>query len=156
MSDRDITHLTPDLRALCITHVVACTAAGLDVFVCFTRRSRAEQDALYAQGREDLGKVNCLRDVAEMRPITEAENAYRVTWTLNSKHLAGPDGLARAYDIAIRDASGVFWDAKRDGNQDGTPDYLQAANIGRSLGLECGFFWGHPDAGHYQLDRIGA
>lgn len=154
MSDRDLSHLTPALHVLCTAHLAACEAAGLDVFVTFTRRTAAEQGALWAQGREPLVRVNTLRELAGMPPITEAENGHCVTWTRNSKHLPGPDGLARAYDIAIRDKSGVFWDCKRDGNHNGHPDYKEAAEIGRSLGLECGYFWTRQDAAHYQLDPI--
>lgn len=42
-------------------------------------RTKAEQAALYAQGRTKPGK--------------------KVTWTMNSRHLPGPDGLGRAVDL---------------------------------------------------------
>lgn len=154
MSDRDLNHLTPALHVLCSAHLAACDAAGLDVFVTFTRRTEAEQAALYAQGRDTLDRVNALRDLAGLPAITAAENAHEVTWTHASKHLPGPDGLARAYDVAIRDADGKLWDTKRDRNHNGCPDFLEIARIGKSLGLEAGYFWHHQDAAHFQLDRI--
>lgn len=154
MPDRDLNHLTPALRILCNSHLAACDAAGLDVFVTFTRRTEAEQAALYAQGRETLDRVNALRDLAGLPAISSAENAHEVTWTHASKHLPGPDGLARAYDVAIRDKDGRFWDTKRDRNDNGCPDFLEIARIGKTLGLECGMFWAQPDPAHYQLDRL--
>ncbi len=154
MPDRDLSHLTPALYALCVKHLAACHAEGLDVFVTFTRRTLAEQRALYAQGRECLAQVNALRAQAGLPLITAAENVHVVTWTLKSKHLPGPDGLARAYDIAIRDADGRFWDTKLDRDHDRCPDFLEVAKIGKALGLECGYFWKHPDPAHFQLDRL--
>ena len=154
MSDRDLNHRTPALHVLCNAHLAACEAEGLDVFVTFTRRTTEEQAALWAQGRDTLDRVNALRSLVGMPPITAAENANCVTWTKNSKHLPGSDGLARAYDIAIRDVDGKLWDTKRDRNHDGCPDFLEAANIGKALGLECGYFWPQQDAAHYQLDPI--
>jgi hypothetical protein len=50
----------------------------------------------------------------------------------------------------------VMWDLKFDGNADGIPDYLEAAQIGRSCGLECGAFWtGFQDYPHMQLPDKG-
>lgn len=152
--DRDIAHLTPDLRRLCSAHLAACDSVGLDVFVTFTLRTEDEQAALYAQGREDLPRVNALRDEAGMPPITAWENQRPVTGTLKSKHFPGPDGLSRAYDLAIRDKDGVFWDSKKDSNADGCPDYLEVARLGQLLGLECGAFWTQRDLAHYQLDPV--
>lgn len=43
-------------------------------------RTKQEQAALYAQGRTKPGPI--------------------VTWTLNSRHLPGPDSLGRAVDVA--------------------------------------------------------
>lgn len=154
MSDRDLSHLTPALAELCQKHLDACKAAGLDVFVTFTRRTLEEQMALFAQGRHELDLVNEFRKTAGMLPITAAENAHCVTWTMSSKHLPGPDGLARAYDVAIRDGAGVEWNAKADGNHNGYPDYLEVANLGKALGLECGYFWHQQDAAHFQIDPI--
>ena len=151
---RSLNDLTPDLRVLCQKHLDAMDAIGIKAIVTFTLRTGAEQAALYAQGRQPLDVVNALRAEAGMPPIADAANHAAVTWTMASKHLPGPDGLARAYDIAVKDSHGVTWDAKADGNQDGHPDYEQAAQLGRDLGLEAGYFWRQPDAAHFQLDPV--
>lgn len=151
---RRIDDLIPSLRLLCRAHLAACAEAGLSVLVTYTLRTLAEQEALYAQGRQSCLRVNALRTAAGLPPITEAQNRRPVTWTMSSKHLPGPDGLSRAYDIAIRDGSGVTWDLKADGNQNQHPDYQEAAEIGRKLGLECGYYWRQPDPCHYQMDLV--
>lgn len=51
-------------------------AAGIDYLITCTRRTQAEQEALYAQGRTKPGK--------------------KVTWTLKSRHLEG-----NAFDFVI-------------------------------------------------------
>lgn len=51
-------------------------AAAVDFIVTCTRRTQAEQEALFAQGRDKPGKI--------------------VTWTLKSKHIDGT-----AFDIVI-------------------------------------------------------
>jgi peptidoglycan L-alanyl-D-glutamate endopeptidase CwlK len=55
-------------------------AEGIPVRVTSTRRTREEQERLYAQGRTDPGPI--------------------VTWTLNSAHVSG-----RAFDLTIPGAA---------------------------------------------------
>lgn len=74
-----ISDLAPDVAA-------AATAAIQDMLdrhvphaVTSTLRTTAEQVALHAQGREDLGTVNRLRELAGLAPIGEDDNSYTVT-----------------------------------------------------------------------------
>ena len=115
-------------------------------------RTRAEQEAFYAQGREDLEAVNAKRMTAGMSAITEAQNRI-VTHAKESRHFPDASGHSRAFDIFImKDGKLPTWDLKYDGQDDGVPDYQQAAEIGRKCGLECGAFWtGFHDWPHYQL-----
>lgn len=53
---------------------------GFDTLVVFGFRSIAQQNALYAQGRNfSLEYVNQLRADADLQPISEKENSYTVT-----------------------------------------------------------------------------
>lgn len=54
---RDIGLLHPELRKIAREFVNICAAHGLAVTVTETLRSRAEQDALYAQGRTAPGSI---------------------------------------------------------------------------------------------------
>lgn len=53
-------------------------AEGYTPFIITGYRSFEEQEALYAQGREDLSSVNRRRHAIGLEPITEDEN-HRVT-----------------------------------------------------------------------------
>lgn len=58
---RDKTKLHPELQEIVKEFEVKCKAAGLNVLVTETFRTKAEQDALYAKGRTAPGKIvtNC-------------------------------------------------------------------------------------------------
>jgi peptidoglycan L-alanyl-D-glutamate endopeptidase CwlK len=109
---------------------------GLPWMLTRTRCTKEEQAALYAQGRTKPGLV--------------------VTWTLKSRHIDG-----EAFDIAILADGQPTWDPKVSVNDNDDPDYLEAGQIGESIGLE----WGgrfkdgkgrpRPDAPHFQLPKGG-
>jgi hypothetical protein len=127
--------------------------AGIPFTLTCVLRTRAEQTALYAQGRNSLFEVNTLRKLAGMSPLSAAENGYKVTWTMNSRHFAEPrTGKSRAFDIAIlKGDRTATWDKKWDGDHDQIPDYEEAARIGEAVGLEPGARWSNQDWPHYQL-----
>jgi hypothetical protein len=118
-----------------------------------TGRSLAEQQALYAQGRQPLAVVNTMRKNVGMQTITEEQNNHKVTWTLDSKHIitqARP--LSEAFDIVILDGSGkATYDLKVDVAGDKIPDYIQLAKLAVTIGLTPGALWKTPDYPHYQL-----
>jgi hypothetical protein len=82
---------------------------------------------------------------------------FRVTWTLNSKHVirlddADPDNdFSKAFDIVLKDQDGkVYWGVKTNCNETGGPDYKEAGMIGESVGLKWGGRWKTPDYPHFQ------
>lgn len=54
---RGIEKLHPNLIPICNEFVLRCRAAGLPVLITETLRTKAEQDALYAQGRTAPGSI---------------------------------------------------------------------------------------------------
>jgi len=55
MSSRSLDDLRPEIRPMVDVFLASCLAAGIDVLVTCTLRSRDEQAALYAQGRSAPG-----------------------------------------------------------------------------------------------------
>ena len=158
---RRVDLLTPALHTLYQMHMEACKAAGhTGIFPTCTLRTPAEHAALKAQGREALTVVNALRLIVDWAPITDKENARPVTWTDRSLHFAQPpDGLSRAYDIAILGPRGVIYDPKYDADANGLPDWEDIARLAETLSLPTGerlkpgirFPWPATDPPHYQL-----
>jgi len=116
-------------------------------------RTQGEQNALYAQGRLPIDEVNALRKVVGMSELIAKENLRKVTWTKKSKHFPDLLGYSKAFDFCIMkpDSKEITWDIKWDGNLDAFPDYLQAAQFAKEVGLEAGAFWDTPDYPHIQL-----
>lgn len=163
-----IEDMTPELAEKYQLHAQAMIDAGIRFRLNCVVRSQAEQDALYAQGREPIEAVNAKRMTAGMRalpldlsgvfggkrlPYSEYPGKFIVTYTKNSRHFPDKQGKAHAYDIEILkdldDGGEAHWDLKYDGQDDGKPDYIQAAELGKKCGLECGAEWG--DYPHYQI-----
>lgn len=128
--------------------------AGIEFVLTCVKRTEKEQFALWAQNRKPLLEVNNLRRVAGMPPISKSENAYKVTWTLKSKHFVDPeDGLCSAFDFALvlPNKKVITWDTKWDKDHDGVPEYLEAAALAKKAGLISGAYWNKPDFPHIQL-----
>jgi len=158
MASRNIDDLVPEMQTLFYTFQNKMNIAGIAFIVTCTARNVKEQVALYAQGRQSLDEVNNLRAMAGLPSITEEENARKVTWTLQSKHLIDLDDgdpnndKARAFDIAILKDKKATWDIKVDVNNDDIPDYQEAGQIGESVGLMWGGSWQKkPDYPHFEL-----
>lgn len=151
MYSRDIKKCHPDLQRIWPLHKAACAVIGIHIELSRTSSEWDEQRALHAQGRETLEMVNHLRRNAGLIEISAKENNI-VTWTTDSKHVINDSRqLSDAYDIFIVDGKSAVWDIKADVNGDNEPDYKQVAEIGRNLGLECGYFWKtHKDAPHFE------
>lgn len=102
-------------------------------------RSFNEQDALYAQGREDLDAVNTLRTALNWAAITEAEN-IRVT---NARGGFSWHNFGLAVDVVpFASASQPDWNVRH-------PVWLELVDKGEALGLTSGISWG--DEPHFQL-----
>lgn len=81
---RRIEDLIPAMRIGYAKFEEIMRKAGIDFIVTSTRRTQAEQDALYAQGRTVPGEI--------------------VTWTRRSKHIEG-----KAFDIVIMENEKPDW-----------------------------------------------
>jgi len=132
-------------------------AVGIPFLITCTARTVKEQIAFYAQGRETLKQTNALRKMAGLPPISPEENARKVTWTLNSKHLVDLDDgnpgndKSRAFDIVITRNGKPCWDVKADVNQNQIADYVEAGRIGKSVGLIWGGNFRTPDMPHFEI-----
>jgi hypothetical protein len=163
----NINDLVPPARELYYAFEREMNKANVRFRVTCIKRTKEEQSALYAQHRQSTVAVNKLRVAAGLSPISDAENQRTVTWTLKSRHLPITKGsefgkmfpewedLCRAWDIVIlkKDDKSVSWDLKVDVDEDGIPDYEEAAKIGEKLGLIVGARWrDKPDWPHYEFD----
>ena len=107
-------------------------------------RSRAVQEAYYAQGRSPLAAVNVKRKAAGLYLLTSESQNYKITWTMKSKHLEG-----LAMDILPVQPNGEpTWDLARYRRQ-----FEAIRDAGRAVGLVCGADWPEPqrDWPHYEV-----
>ena len=161
----------PELQVKYLAFAGKMAERGLPFGLSCVLRLEIEQQALYAQGREPVEAVNARRMLAGMTWLVdimsrtepgvivksaEAQNVI-VTHTKISRHFPDKNGKSRAFDIQVLGNGGrPTWDLKFDGDQDGIGDYMEAAEIGKSCGLDCGAFWpGFRDYPHMQLpDKV--
>jgi len=148
--------MSPNLQLKFAAFSAKMAEAGIPFMLTCVIRLPIEQVALYAQGRESLDDVNTKRAAAGMYLFkTDAENAFIVTKTLNSPHFPDPvTGKSHAYDIAILKGDGKTptWDSKWLDDKTNIPSYLEAARIGKLIGLNPGGLWtgNFQDWPHYQ------
>lgn len=122
--------LNPVVREMGKQLVKLAHAQGVPVCITQAYRSKAEQDALYAQGRTKAGKV-----------VTNAPGGY-------SNHNYG-----LAIDFALYTPSGkeVTWSESADYDRDGEADWKEVVRIAKKLGFEWGGDWrGFRDAPHLE------
>lgn len=112
-------------------------------------RTKAEQRALYAQGRDILADVNALRKNVGWAAITQEENKV-VTWTLNSNHIEKPDGYGHAIDFAAYVNGSISWDERYY-----APIADAIIEAGKAVGviLESGAYWDKKDWGHIEVKQ---
>jgi peptidoglycan L-alanyl-D-glutamate endopeptidase CwlK len=101
--------------------IAAAFKEGINIIITQGYRSKAEQDALYAQGRSKPGKI-----------VTNAPGGH-------SYHNYG-----LAFDIAVLNPDGsINWNVDK--------NYYRVGALGQSLGLEWGGSWKKfPDYPHFQ------
>lgn len=181
-----IAEMTPDLQIKYAAFAARMAEAHVPFGLNEVLRTKRRQLAYACQGRtydelldllqdygwaKAMGRINLLRasgkTIQETCDIIRAEEGMyllkgkewdKITWTMNSRHFAGPDGLSRAFDIKIFKPGQVpTWDTKYDADMDGTPEYKEAAEIGRGVGLIAGADFKdkkgrpNPDWPHFQL-----
>ena len=131
---------------------------NLTVFVVCVMRTFPEQEALYAQGRMNVYEVNLLRQKAGMQPLPAHLN-NKVTWTLDSKHVARTDDKrtdndkSRAIDYGLLDKFGNYrGDMKADINEDNISDYKQIGGLGMKIAIELDYpiIWGGDPNGKFR------
>ena len=129
---------------------------GVRLRISYALRSFAEQTALYAQGRHPLAEINRLRKIAGMNPIGASEAKNKVT---NAQAGSSYHQYALAWDIVLlydKNGDGVFeeasWDLIRDGDKDGTSDWLEVTKYLVDRGWSNGFWTNgkHWDKPHFQ------
>lgn len=136
MTTADLSFLDPRLQPLCKEWMDQCVKAGLAVSVTYTWRSPDEQNALFAKGRDDAGNI-----IDKKAVVTNLRGT-------RSEHCCMLDGkpASKAFDFAIY-KNGVYI-------TDGTaPEYKQAGQIAKDLGLVWGgdFVHPRPDYDHIEL-----
>jgi hypothetical protein len=108
------------------------------------RRSEAVQEAYYAQGRESLERVNEKRALAGLYMLRSEKDNYKITWTLESRHILG-----LAMDVVPVDGAGnPTWDMSHYWET-----FKKISECGKAAGLSCGSDWPPPktDWPHYEF-----
>lgn len=111
--------------------VCAAEVAGIPLIVTCTRRSAQAQEALYAQGRADIGLVNKLRVECGLPAISEEENRRRVT---NARAGDSLHQYGVALDVVPLSAGKPVWDA-------GAAIWQCVGAIGEQVGFEWAGRW---------------
>ena len=156
MSMNNTLMMSPGLLALYTQFQTTMLKANIPYMLTCVARTPEMQKALYAQGREDLATVNALRLAVGQAAITDAQN-HKVTWTMSSKHVIDPTStdpdqrLSHAFDIAVTQHGNPNWDLGLVLPGDPKPAYQRAAEIGKLVGLNPGYFWNTKDPCHYQI-----
>lgn len=131
---RDLAHLAPDVRGLCIAMLERGRVAhGIDLLVTCTYRSNAEQSILYAKGRRWPGLI-----VTNAKP---GESLHNVT---------ALDGTpaARAFDVVPLVGGKPVWSTS---GPDGDL-WQNVGDLGKHYGLEWAGDWkSGREFAHFQL-----
>ncbi|AFG35596.1 M15 family metallopeptidase [Fervidobacterium pennivorans subsp. shakshaketiis] len=134
-----LSNLNYQFRRYVEKFVMECSKEGISVWIYNTYRSRAVQNALYAQGREPLEVVNLLRQKAKLEPIDERKNRYVVTKLRVSAHNYG---LAADF-VPVVDGKPQWYNDEL---------WLRCGYIALNLGMEWGGMWkGLVDKPHIQM-----
>lgn len=89
---------------------------------------------------------------------TPAEQTVKVSqgvsWTQHSRHLPQPpEMLSEAIDIVPRACMSLKYWGWNGTIEHSHPHWGRLIEIAKSLGLECGVYFPHPDPGHFQFKR---
>ena len=134
--------LYPPLRDKAAQFVKLCAQAGFAVLITQGLRTWAEQEAMYAQGRLPLAKVNALRKKAGLGAIALKENRI----VTNAPAGSSWHNYSLAFDFVVLDALG-----KADWNS-AHPQWKKAGQLGTSIGLTWGGnFRSIKDLPHFEL-----
>jgi peptidoglycan L-alanyl-D-glutamate endopeptidase CwlK len=129
MASRKMDDLHESIRDKARVFLRQCNEEGMVIVITCTLRSMEEQTALYAQGREDIAKVNALRQLAGMPPLG-TEN--RIVTHARPGYSLHNFGLA--FDVVPLDAGKPIWDSSH-------PVWHRIGKTGKEAGLEWAGDW---------------
>ena len=133
---RDIKALHPDLQTKIALLQKECKKQGITIGIGECLRIKAEQDALYAQGRTKPGKI-----------VTKAKGS-----TYSSMHQWGV-----AFDFYLKMDVDKDGSTSDDAFNNSTGLFNKVGKIGQSIGLEWGGSWKSiKDLPHFQLPNWGS
>lgn len=114
-SSRNIDDLIMPVKLMALKHVHACKQAGIDLLITCTYRCPVDQDALYAQGRN-----NKPGHIVTNAKAGESMHQYRI-----------------AYDVVpLRDGKPIWSTLGADGEL-----WRKVGELGKSVGLEWAGEW---------------
>lgn len=148
MLNRSIASLTPSTQEKAERFLQRCKDEGLAVSVTEARRSPETQAIYYLRGRVDVTDPNIVEAIqilgaAHAWRFTPKEIGTKVTWTMQSNHIAGT-----AIDI-------VLFDEQRNADWSGTSRRWQRAlEIARECGFACGADWPAPKTDIPHLENL--
>jgi len=129
MASRKIEDLHESVRDKAKAFLRECGEQGIAILITCTLRSMEEQAALYAQGRENIAKVNELRKLSGM-PTIGHENRI----VTNAKPGYSLHNFGLAFDVVPLDGGKPIWDPSH-------PVWLRIGNNGKGVGLEWAGEW---------------
>lgn len=125
INSRNIDDLDPEAREVCLRHIAACHARGIEIIVTSTYRDYESQESLYAIGRTI--------DKGTRRPVTNARAGH--SW----------HNFKCAWDVVPIVHGKPVWNDK-------DPIWQEVVICGESAGAEAGAKWtSFPDLPHFQL-----
>lgn len=130
---RDITKLHPELQKKIKELQKACEKQGLKIGIGECVRTKAEQDALYAQGRTKPGSI-----VTKVK-YPDSMHCWGVAFDFYL--LMDIDGDGKTNDDTYNNSKKTF---------------EKVGKIGKSIGLEWGGDWSFSDKPHFQLPEWGS
>lgn len=136
---KNLAGVNPQLAARAKAVAADLAKKGVQVAVTSGYRSKAEQKALYAQGRQPLAQVNALRKAAGMGPITAKANLGTVT---KAKPGSSLHNFGLAVDMVPVENGKPTWTPKD------PKTWNTIAAAAKKFGLTPGPAWDKP---HYEL-----
>ncbi|MBE3649214.1 M15 family metallopeptidase [Paenibacillus polymyxa] len=124
--------IVPVVKAAAEALIDRCYARGVWIVITQGLRTYAEQDALYAQGRNG----------DKRQRVTNARGGYSIH----------NFGYAVDFALLLRDGRSVSWDTLRDDDRDSLPDWSEVVEEAKRLGFEWGGDWrSFTDMPHIQM-----
>jgi hypothetical protein len=155
----EIKSLHPAFKMAVNQILMEMRAKGWDAVIGSGMRTRKQQAAIFAQGRESLDKVNSLRSQAGLPPISAADNKRPAT---NARPGESNHNLTAAWlkstQATFNVVNGYAVDivSRRDGWHPHSPKFWKdLGTLAKKHGCEWGGDWSNPyDPAHVQMKLI--